>query len=110
MSFSSTCKSVHLVKSDKHVALVCEAQDKKGTFGKSSLNLNTCIGNNNGTLEWTPSSVGNFAASSTDITLFTSSKGPLLIAKCKTTTGMLQKSQLVLDERITNLDGCLVFQ
>jgi len=85
--------------------LKAKCQDLEGSFQSSDINLNSCIANHEGKLDWALG--GNFAASSRDLQLH---GGPTLQAICKQTGGGEVRATINLDECIGNIDGHLIFK
>ena len=100
MAFSQSSRNIHL---DGHY-LKAECEDLDGTYWPSKINLNSCIVNHDGKLEWSPG--GNFGSCSCGLRL----DGTYLVANCKKISGEEVTGSINLDEHITNTDACLMFQ
>lgn len=94
--------------SSKDISIACctlQAQCRKddGTYVPSSLDLNRCIANKNGTLTWAMR--GNFGLSAKNVTLDVD--GMQLVADCRKENGTYVSSSIYLDEKIWNDNGVL---
>ncbi|KAH8900465.1 hypothetical protein GQ53DRAFT_740553 [Thozetella sp. PMI_491] len=83
-------------------SLNCQCYNRGGTLVSTTLNLNRCITNTFGVLQWQQD--GNFGSSCQPV-LSTPLAGPEIIYKCGDGTGVLNVSAFNLDGHIDNLDG-----
>jgi hypothetical protein len=84
---------------DKTITATCK--DRSANFRKSSLDLNTRIGNRDGNL----TTSGGFAGTCKNVGL----NGTTLQADCRTFNKDFRSTQLDLNRIITNNDGNLTF-
>ncbi|KAG0199887.1 hypothetical protein BGX28_006912 [Mortierella sp. GBA30] len=102
--FSHTSKDIQLING--HI-LKAECETRDGQWVPSELNLDDIIGNNNGNFEW---SGENYSKSANDIRLQLSyDESPKLEAQLQTKEGESRGSYILLDHRIENEDGRLIF-
>lgn len=94
--FGNSSSNIYLSGTTLHAS----CKDSQGNSHNSSLNLNTYIGNSEGSLVWGAS---NFAASSSNISL----SGTTLHADCKDSSGKSHHSSLNLNSYISNIEGKL---
>ncbi|KAL2105130.1 hypothetical protein VUR80DRAFT_8944 [Thermomyces stellatus] len=99
--FSQDATRITLVGSH----LVARMPDDEGRMKDTELDLNDCIGNNNGRLEWD----GNHFSDGTSFRLDQGDDGPVLHATLRRDDGEPVESTILLAERIRNEDGNLVF-
>ncbi|KAJ9655763.1 hypothetical protein H2198_005469 [Neophaeococcomyces mojaviensis] len=92
-------------RSENQVELCARCVSTKGYHFVSRIDLNDCLINNWGSLEWAKG--GNFAASARNIELVDG--GKRLQASLGDGMGGFHDCTITLDERITNEDGRLVF-
>ncbi|KAG5987734.1 hypothetical protein E4U54_004890 [Claviceps lovelessii] len=101
MSFSATSQDFWL--EDRHI-LHALCRDVDDNLQDSSLDLNTCLGNENGYFRWGGE---NFSETASDVEL----SGSLLIATMLTEQGKPGERQNInLNEHIANDNGRLVFE
>ncbi|KAG8702617.1 hypothetical protein FRC08_003363 [Ceratobasidium sp. 394] len=98
MSFSQSSQNIRLEGSTLHAD--CRASD--GNFHSSSLNLDSCLGNENGSFQWGKQ---NFSHSAQGFGL----NVPILTASLQNEGGGFQQAEINLDERIANDNGNLKF-
>jgi hypothetical protein len=105
MSFSKSSKNMRMNAGyPPHGAtLVADCHDTRGLACRSHLDLNTCVANVDGKLEWRKD--GAFGLSARNIAV--GSNG-VLTARCERMDGTEVLSCLDLNERIANNDGKLV--
>ncbi|KIP12890.1 hypothetical protein PHLGIDRAFT_97651 [Phlebiopsis gigantea 11061_1 CR5-6] len=72
---------------------------------KARINLDNYVGNNSGSLTWVMTSKGDFASSSSHLSL----KGTILSATCKKSDGSSTQSSLDLSDHLGNMHGSLDF-
>ncbi|RJE19926.1 CVNH [Aspergillus sclerotialis] len=106
MSFVATAEEVRL--EDDHV-LVAQLQNEEGEMVDASIDLNECIGNNDGSFEW---GGVNFSESAEDISfeLEGDDQIPVLRARLNPAEGDPIDADINLAERISNQDGNFVFE
>lgn len=94
--FGNSSTNIYLSGTTLHAT----CKDSQGNDHQSSFNLNSHIGNSEGTLVWGAS---NFAASSSNISL----SGTTLHADCLDSNGQSHHSSLNLNSYISNMEGSL---
>jgi hypothetical protein len=105
MSFSATSTKIKLKKDGHTLSAICKT--RSGGSVKSKLNLNTCLGNNDGRFTWGGE---NFSLSAWKVKLHDSDDGLKLKAHLQRVDPNDHIHDSVnLDERITNDDGTLVY-
>ena len=100
MSFSTTSRSIKLSGS---TTLLAECKKTDGTWVPSSLNLDTGIGNTEGSFD---TSSKDYSLSANNVKL----TGTTLSANLKTTGGSFMAASIDLDTVVANLEGVLTFQ
>ncbi|KAI9710566.1 MAG: hypothetical protein M1820_002702 [Bogoriella megaspora] len=105
-NFSASSKNVYL---DGNHDLVAECADPSGRHHFSRFNLDWCITNNNGRLEWAQQGKGNFSHSSKHVKLDRGNGSQWLEAELNGLDGHYHKSKICLDERIGNSNGRLEY-
>jgi len=98
--FLANSRDVHL---EDNCILVAECANHHGGHFRSAIDLNNCLTNSWGKLEWARD--GNFAASARGIRLVDG--GKVLEAELNDGNGEWRQSHVWLNERITNNNGCL---
>ncbi|KAL6160460.1 hypothetical protein ACJQWK_09553 [Exserohilum turcicum] len=109
MSYSSFSYSAEDIRLDDGHILRARLQTADGNWNDSEIDLNQCIGNDNGNFAWDGV---NFSDSAQDITF--SIEGESNVAVLRATLmdadGNPQYRDINLDERISNQDGNFYFQ
>ncbi|KAH0615116.1 uncharacterized protein H6S33_000752 [Morchella sextelata] len=109
MSFAISSSNVRIEERDGHTYLHADARDEDGNENGTQLNLDECLGNNEGSFNW---SGEGFTGSAENIHL--SIEGPeqlpILRAQLRDSEGNTHDRDVNLSERIVNDNGCLVFQ
>ena len=102
-NFTATSIQVSL---DSQCNLIAWCKNSQSETCRSILNINNVLGNGNGEFQWVKEGgTGNFKASARNITL--SEDGSLLKAELCDSHGNWKQSQILLDDRITNMEGQL---
>ncbi|KAG0250474.1 hypothetical protein BG011_008320 [Mortierella polycephala] len=101
-NFSQTSNRITLV--DGHI-LSAHCRKANGEWNESKIDLNDFIGNEDGSFEWNGV---NFSQTARDTSLLLGDEAKI-VADLQSRDQHLKKSTLNLDERITNVDGRLVF-
>lgn len=97
MSFSESSRNIHLIGS----ILAAECCTAQGNWVESQINLDTCLGNINGSFEWGQE---NYSLSAENVEL----EDSILSAGLATEEGGgFTDSKVNLDEHISNIDGQL---
>lgn len=97
MSFSESSRNIHLIGS----TLSAECCTAEGEWIESQINLDSCLGNINGSFEWGQE---NYSFSAENVEL----DGVILSAGLATEDGeSFTDSKVNLDEYISNIDGQL---
>ncbi|KAM7203433.1 Cyanovirin-N [Naviculisporaceae sp. PSN 640] len=101
-SYMSSCTACILRNDNPRLFCACPNKAGKGII--SNIDLNTCIGNRNGTLIWQRD--GNFKR-----TCFTAflANGHELFANCRT-SGNSTDTRIDLNEKIHNIDGVITYK
>ncbi|PQE08283.1 cyanovirin-N family protein [Rutstroemia sp. NJR-2017a BVV2] len=101
MSFHASAQDITLQSADRLHLLTANLRKMDGTYSISQLNLDTCIGNNDGNFEWGGEKV--------EILFEGDDHQPILHAFLKKIDGERKESRINLSERIHNEDGKFVF-
>eukprot|EP01088_Endostelium_zonatum_P010030 TRINITY_DN23366_c0_g1_i1.p1 TRINITY_DN23366_c0_g1~~TRINITY_DN23366_c0_g1_i1.p1 ORF type:complete len:111 (-),score=10.61 TRINITY_DN23366_c0_g1_i1:60-392(-) len=99
MSFAKSSSNLKLVGS----VLYADCNDSFGKICETNIDLDQCLGNDNGRLKWCKK--GKFSTSSSNIFL----EGSNLVAECKNADGTVNVSRIDLNDHIYNTDGSLIF-
>lgn len=102
-NFSTSSQNITL---DKSYDLIASVSDRHGHQKLASINLNEHLSNEWGHFKWVPSG-GNFGGSARNVRLHDG--GRVLEAELGDGQGGWKTDRIVLDERIGNEDGDLVF-
>jgi len=105
MSFTKTSKNI-AIDSSGNLTADCSSG---GVYYSSSLDLNSCVGNDDGVIKWGSS---NFSHSARNIALGSSSydKDSYLCCDLKNESGNWGGVRLDLDDHIANINGVLTYQ
>ncbi|KAF7114468.1 hypothetical protein CNMCM5793_008772 [Aspergillus hiratsukae] len=107
MSLGHTCEAITV---SKHGVLECRAQREDGTWETTLFNLNKYIGNDNGRLAWDGRL---FATEAQNVRFHVEDGDPnrhaILRASLETEDGMMNESELDLNQRIQNHGGTLEY-
>ncbi|QRV78806.1 CVNH domain protein [Ceratobasidium sp. AG-Ba] len=102
MSFSKSSRNIQL-QGNSVLSAQCERADGQ-SFAPSTLDLNTCLGNIDGSFKWGEK---DYSLTARDVSL----DGTNLSAKLQRADGVSERHATVdLDERIENHDGNLRFK
>ncbi|GAQ11556.1 cyanovirin-N homolog [Aspergillus lentulus] len=106
MSFHLSAVDIRI--EDGHV-LVARLRRADGELQDASIDLDNCLGNDNGRFQW--DGVG-FSHSAEDVHFAIEGDGevPVLRARLANADGEFQSADVNLSERIENIDGQFVFQ
>ena len=104
MGFTETSKDIRL---EDGAVLRATCTDDQGLPRVATINLNDCIVNNFGHLEWRKN--GNFNASSHNLSLTIEEEVTTLHCECDNGHGSWPSSFIVLDDAIQNVNGNLVY-
>ncbi|KAM3068926.1 hypothetical protein ACMFMG_004100 [Clarireedia jacksonii] len=111
MSFHASAQDITLQSADRLHLLTANLRKIDGTYSMSQLNLDTCIGNNDGNFEWGGENFSHSMPSGEAEIIFEGDDHqPVLHAFLKKIDGEINESKLKLSERINNEDGKLVFK
>ena len=99
-NFSQSSTDIKLVDS----TLYAKCKKRDGSYIDSSINLNECVVNKDGTLGW--ANDGRYSLSSKECSIV---GGATLSCECSKIDGSYTRSDLNLDQKITNDDGFLKF-
>ncbi|PQE23888.1 cyanovirin-N family protein [Rutstroemia sp. NJR-2017a BBW] len=110
MSFHASAQDITLQSADRLHLLTANLRKMDGTYSISQLNLDTCIGNNDGNFEWGGE---NFSHSmplgEVELVFEGDDHQPILHAFLKKMDGERKEARINLAERIGNEDGKFVF-
>ncbi|KAJ4420977.1 hypothetical protein N0V82_004019 [Gnomoniopsis sp. IMI 355080] len=105
-NFHETCELESIRVEDGRI-LRCLVRREDGELTESDLDLNCCIGNENGEFRWGGE---NFSESADDIRVDIEAGQPILRAVLHRMDGEPERRDLNLTERISNRDGRLCFE
>ena len=98
MAFSQTSTKIAINGS----VLSADCRTIEGSYRSSTLDLSTCLSNNDGTLVWAQN--GNFWKTADSSILI---EPATFQCKCIRINGFYETSSINLDEKIANIDGTL---
>ncbi|KAJ4391084.1 hypothetical protein N0V93_004698 [Gnomoniopsis smithogilvyi] len=104
-NFHETCE-LESIRIDDGRFLRCLVRREDGELTEAEIDLNCCIGNENGQFEWGRE---NFSESAEDIRVDIEAGQPILRAVLRREDGEFDARDLNLTERISNQDGRLCF-
>ncbi|KAH8766626.1 Cyanovirin-N [Diaporthe sp. PMI_573] len=106
-NFHHTCE-IPSIRVDHGHILRCRVAREDGEYVDSEIDLNSCIGNDNGHFSW---GGHNFAETAEDIRFHIEGDNqPILRARLQSMEGDYEDRDINLTERIMNRDGCLCFE
>ncbi|PSR90465.1 Cyanovirin-N [Coniella lustricola] len=105
-NFHHSCEIDSCRVENGHI-LRCRVARADGEFVESEIDLNSCIGNEDGSFQW---GAGNFSESAEEIRFEFEGDQPILRARLRRENGEWEERDINLTERIMNRDGCLSFE
>ena len=97
MAFHYTSRAIRL---DGRATLVAECRDRDGAYHPATLDLDRCLGNDDGAFAW---GGVNFSRSARNVTLLF----PLLTAELRDTHGRWRDAEVDVSPRVENVNGAL---